>query len=104
MYFVAFKVDRCDIQLVLKHIDSHKVAGCRIEAINVRFASPTGFLFPEVQDITVVLKLCNQLGDSRNTQVHFTAQVGDGRVAIGDIIVDDLLFQKFTAAVIIGRQ
>ena len=49
-------------------------------------------------------KLDDQFGDGRNTQVHFTAQIGNGRIAIGNIVMDDLLFQKFIAVVIIGRQ
>lgn len=104
LYFVAFEVDRCNIQLVFQHIDSHEISGCRIEAIDVRFASSVGFLLSEVQDIAVVLKLDDQFGDGRNTQVHFTAQIGNGRIAIGNIVMDDLLFQKFIAVVIIGRQ
>lgn len=59
--------------------------------------------FPKSR-IAVVLKLGDQFGDGRNTQVHFTAQIGNGRIAIGNIVMDDLLFQKFIAVVIIGRQ
>ena len=86
---VTFEVEHSKVDVFIHDVHSNEVAGRGVKPENTGLTTARGFLFSEIDDVTVFLQVHDQFGHGRNAQVHYLANICDSRIAIRHKEMDD---------------